>query len=153
MRLMLLDRLNGKRFHFYPLALSRPIWELRCGMTTLGEKLVAKTGASDVACFVPPYMAEVYRAESGRPVNDPRSLRGDDLLVVNGRGKASHVCVERKGPSGFATDADGECLYARIAKEDLPRLNSDSVDALLDSARQSLPAVEEEVPVWDYTWD
>ena len=58
MRLILFDHLTESRIHFYPLALSRPIWELRCGMTTLGEKRIAKTGAADVACLVPPYMAE-----------------------------------------------------------------------------------------------
>ena len=42
MRLILLDRPNEKRLHFYPLALSRPIWELRCGMGSLVDKLVAK---------------------------------------------------------------------------------------------------------------
>ena len=63
MRLILVDLPTEKRNHFYPLALSRPIWELRCGMTSLAEKLVAKTGASDVACFVPPYMADVYRGD------------------------------------------------------------------------------------------
>ena len=42
MRLVLFDCPAGRRWCFYPLALSRPIWELRCGMTSLGEKLVAK---------------------------------------------------------------------------------------------------------------
>ena len=74
MRLILLDRVTEKRFHFYPLALSRPIWELRCGMTSLADKLISKIGASDVACFVPPYMADVYRAQVRWPVNDSASL-------------------------------------------------------------------------------
>ena len=61
MRLILFDRPTPKRLNFYPLALSRPIFELRCGMTSLGDKLIAKLRPSDVACFVPPYMAEAYR--------------------------------------------------------------------------------------------
>ncbi len=153
MRLILLDRLTDKRIHFYPLALSRPIWELRCGMTTLAEKLLARIGASDVACFVPPYMAEVYRGSCPWPVNDPASLAGDDLLIVHGRVKASGLDVQPTGPSQMATDSDGECLMARIAKEDLTRLKTDSIDALIDSARQTLPAVEGQMAVWEYTWD
>ena len=154
MRLILVDRLDHKRFHFYPLALSRPIWELRCGMTSLADKLIAKTGASNVACFVPPYMAEVYREASACPVNDPAVLAGDDLLLVDARVKASGLDVEPTGPSQIAIDDDGECLYARIAKEDLARLSTDSIDALLDSAKESLPAAaESRPPVWEYTWD
>ena len=37
MRLILFDRLTPKRINFYPLALSRPVFELRCGMTFLGR--------------------------------------------------------------------------------------------------------------------
>jgi UDP-N-acetylglucosamine diphosphorylase/glucosamine-1-phosphate N-acetyltransferase len=153
MRLILLDLPTEKRFHFYPLALSRPIWELRCGITTLAEKLIAKTGAASVACFVPPYMAEVYRQISPGPVNDPASLTGDDLLVVAARVKASGFDVEPTGASQIATDADGECLYARIAQQDLARLNTGSIDALLDSAKGSLPQAAGELPVWNYTWE
>jgi UDP-N-acetylglucosamine diphosphorylase/glucosamine-1-phosphate N-acetyltransferase len=153
MRLVLFDLLTEKRFHFYPLALSRPIWELRLGMTTLEEKLVTEIGASDVACFVPPYMAEVYRTTTDRPVNDPSVLAGDDLLLVNARVRASGFDVPSTGPSQVATDADGECLYARIAKEDLAKLDTGSIDALIESAKQSLPAAEGDVPVWNYTWD
>jgi len=153
MRLILTDLPSDKRYHFYPLALCRPIWDLRCGMTSLSDKLIAKTQASDIACFVPPYMAEVYGATSTWPVNDATALAGDDLLVVNARVKASDFSVEPTGPSQIAVDADGECLYARIAKEDLARLNTDSIDALLESAKATLSAAEGEVAVWNYTWD
>ena len=125
MRLILLDRLTDKRFHFDPLALSRPIWELRVGMTTLAEKMLAKTGATDVACFVPPYMAEVYRAQTGWPVNDAASLTGDDLLIVHGRVKAEPFDVAPTGPSEAAFDQDGDCLFARIAQDDLGKLNAE----------------------------
>ncbi|MHC4404962.1 MAG: putative sugar nucleotidyl transferase [Planctomycetota bacterium] len=153
MRLIMFDLPNDKRFHFDPVALSRPIWELRCGITSLGEKLVAKVGTSNVACFVPPYMADVYREASDRPVNEPTTLTGDDLLLVNARVKASALEVEPTGPSRVATDADGECLYARVAKDDLGRLNTDSIESLLDSVKAALPAEADGVPTWNFTWE
>ena len=121
MRLVLIDLPSEKRFHFYPIALSRPIWELRCGMTSLGEKLVAKTGAADVACFVPSYMAEAYREQTSWPVNDPQRLVGDDLLLVHGRVKAGQLSVDLTGPSQAAYDDDGELLWARVAQSDVDR--------------------------------
>jgi UDP-N-acetylglucosamine diphosphorylase/glucosamine-1-phosphate N-acetyltransferase len=148
-----LDRLTEKRYHFYPLALSRPIWELRCGMTSLAEKLLARIEHADVACFVPDYMAEVYRAECPWPVNSAASLAGDDLLVVSARVKAAGLDVEATGPSQAAFDADGECLYARIAREDLGKLNTGSIDALVESARSALPQAAAAPPTWNYTWD
>ncbi len=153
MRLILVDQPNDKRINFYPLALSRPIWELRCGMTSLLQKMLDKVGPSDVACFVPPYMADVYRAATDRPVNDPATLAGDDLLLVAGHVKAAGFDVQPTGPSLLATDADGDLLYARIAQADLENLDTGSIDALLDSAKAKLPAAAAEVPVWNYTWD
>ena len=53
----------------------------------------------------------------------------------------------------MAVDADGEVLYARIAKGDLGKLKTDSIDALLDSAKAALPAAKELPAAWNYTWD
>ena len=66
MRLIIVDRATEERRHFWPLVLSRPIWDLRCGFTSLGEKLQKKIGTNDVAYFLPAYLAEVYR-ETDRP--------------------------------------------------------------------------------------
>ncbi|MCH8923406.1 MAG: hypothetical protein IIA67_09705, partial [Planctomycetes bacterium] len=137
MRLILFDRPSPKRFHFDPLALSRPIWDLRIGMSSLGDKLIAKTAANDVACFVPDYMAEVYRETTDRPVNDANKLAGDDLLLVHGRVRASGFDVATTGASQCGLDADGEVLWARIAQGDLARLNTDSIDALLASVTEA----------------
>mgnify|MGYP001138536868 CR=1 FL=1 len=153
MRLILLDCVTSWRQNFYPLAFSRPIWELRCGMSSLGEKLVAKTGAREVAGFLPEYMADAYREGTSWPINQLASLAGDDLLLVDARVKADTFNVSPAGPSQAAFDADGNCLYARIAREDLGKLNADSLGAFLASARQALPAAAGEVAVWNYTWD
>jgi len=153
MRLILLDLPSAKRYHFHPLALSRPIWELRSGMTTLAEKLVALLRPSEVACFVPDYMADVYRAQTEWPVNDRASLAGDDLLLASARLKAARFDVDPVGSSVACFDADGECLYARVARQDLGKLDTGSIEAILDSARRSLPQTETRPATWNYTWD
>ncbi len=153
MRLILFDLPSDKRINFYPIALSRPIWELRVGMTSLAEKMLAKLNPPQVACFVPPYMAEVYGSETEWAVNDPSTLAGDDLLLVNARVKAADFDVSATGPSQAAFDADGECLFARIAKDDLAKLKTDSIDSLLVSVKESLPTADDAVKTWDYTWD
>jgi UDP-N-acetylglucosamine diphosphorylase / glucose-1-phosphate thymidylyltransferase / UDP-N-acetylgalactosamine diphosphorylase / glucosamine-1-phosphate N-acetyltransferase / galactosamine-1-phosphate N-acetyltransferase len=153
MRLILLDQPTEKRINFYPVALSRPIFELRCGITSLAEKLVAKVGATDVACFVPPYMAEAYRARAAWPVNDPASLTGDDLLIVAGNVRAEEFDCQPIGPSRIKLDADGDCLVVRVTKEDLGKLNTTSIDALIESAKTTFGTCDGEVAVWKYIWD
>jgi UDP-N-acetylglucosamine diphosphorylase / glucose-1-phosphate thymidylyltransferase / UDP-N-acetylgalactosamine diphosphorylase / glucosamine-1-phosphate N-acetyltransferase / galactosamine-1-phosphate N-acetyltransferase len=153
MRLVVFDRPAEKRINFYPLALSRPIFELRCGMTSLLDKLLAKFAAKDAACFVPPYLAEVYRAQSGRAVNDARTLSGDDLLLIDGRVKAAELNLTATGPSQVGLDADGDVLYVRLAKADLGKVKTDSLENLLESAKAALPHATESVAAWNYTWD
>lgn len=153
MRLILYDGPDETRAKFNPLVLGRPVWELRCGMSTLAEKLIAKVGATDVACFMPDYMAESYRAKTSMKVNDPATLTGDDLLVVNARVKAEGFDVAPTGASEVATGPDGDVLYARIAKDDLGKLTADSPEALLASCKEKLPGVSCALETWNYTWD
>jgi UDP-N-acetylglucosamine diphosphorylase/glucosamine-1-phosphate N-acetyltransferase len=151
MRLILVDRPAPQRRNFYPLALSRPIWELRCGMTSLLEKLFDRVRPAEMACFMPPYLADVWRP--GWPVNDLQGLSGADLLVVDARVKADGLPKLDEGPSRVFLAADGEVLAARIVREDLAKLQADSIDSLLNSAKQTLPLADAKLPAWNYIWD
>jgi len=153
MRLILLDRSKEIRSRFHPLTLSRPIWELRTGITSLGEKLVAKVGATDVACFVPDYMADTYREQTAWPVNDPAALRGDGLLIVDPRLKAETFDVPLQGPSEIALDDEGQVLYARVARVDLAALQTGDIGKFLSAAKARLPNVTSSLPRWQYVWD
>lgn len=154
MRLVIFDRQDETRRNFYPLALSRPIFELRCGMTTLGEKLAAAASRADVACFVPAYMADHCRATLRWPVNDPASLQGDDLLVVNARLKAEALrSVDRNAPGHVVTGSDGTVWYALVRAPDVQRLAAGSIEGFLAGAAASLPVKRADPPAWNYTWD
>jgi len=167
MRLILFDNTNEIRGNFYPLALSRPLWELRCGFNSLGQKLIAKVGANDVAYFVPDYMADSYRGKVKWPVNDSSVLNGDDLLILDPRVKAESFDVAAnpdKIGSEVGLDEQGNVLYARIAKDDLAKLlvaakprdaagPRDEVGKLIAEAKEKLPNVRSALPRWQYIWD
>ena len=152
MRLVLVDVNPDVRSNFHPLSFSRPIWELRCGITSLAEKIIAKVGASDLACFVPEYMAASYKVKTAMPVNDTSKLAGD-LLLVDPRVKAGPFNVTAKGPSEVGLDEAGNVLYARIAVADLAKLPTDDVSRLLAAAKDKLPKSGAKLEVWQYTWD
>lgn len=153
MRLILVDIDPQIRSNFYPLSYSRPIWELRCGMSSLEAKLTAKCGATDVAGFVPDYMADSYRAKTDMAVNDAAKLAGDDLLIVDPRVKADSFNVDPTGPSEVGLDAEGNVLYARIASGDLAKLPAGGIAELLAAAKEGLASREVSLPLWNYTWD
>jgi len=153
MRLILLDSPEEVRGNFYPLTLSRPVWELRCGFTTLGEKLIAKVGTINIAYFVSDYMADAYRAKVERPVNDLSVLDGEDLLIVDPRVKPGSFNVSAKGPSEVGLDEKGSLLYARIAKADLAKLPTDDIGKFITAAKANLPNVRSALPTWQYIWE
>ena len=153
MRLILVDKSGEIRRNFSPLALGRPLWELRCGMTSLEEKLAAKLNTNDVAYFVPDYMADAYRARVKKPVNDVTVLTGDDLLLVDPLVRVDDFKVPVRGKSEVGLDEQGRVLYAQIRKNDLERLSVDDIEKFIASAKATLPNVRCSLQSWQYTWD
>jgi UDP-N-acetylglucosamine diphosphorylase/glucosamine-1-phosphate N-acetyltransferase len=153
MRLILIDISDEVRSNFYPLVLGRPIWELRCGFSSLGEKLIAKTGVKDIACFVPDYMADSYRTKTKCPVNDLSVLKDDDLLILDPRLKAESFNVATSGPSEVGLDEQGNLLYARITRDDLAKLPTDNIEKFIDQAKTKLSNTKSTLPTWQYIWD
>jgi UDP-N-acetylglucosamine diphosphorylase/glucosamine-1-phosphate N-acetyltransferase len=153
MRLVLIDLAGSQRTNFHPAALSRPIFQLRCGMGSLAEKLIARLGIAEVACFVPPYMADSVRTEVAWPVNDTAVLSNDDLLLVDCRVKAAELNLSPRGPSCIALDADGRPLVVRVAREDAAKLDAASIESFLESAKKHLPAADQVPAAWNYIWE
>jgi len=153
MRLILIDNSPEIRCKFSPLALGRPLWELRCGMTSLEEKFVAKINPNDVAYFVPDYMADFYRTRVKKPVNDVTVLAGDDLILVDPLVKVEDLKVPAQAASKIALDEQGRLLYARISKGDIERRPADTIEKFTASARESVPNVTCKLRKWNYIWD
>jgi UDP-N-acetylglucosamine diphosphorylase/glucosamine-1-phosphate N-acetyltransferase len=153
MRLILVDRSEEIRRNFYPIALNRPLWELRCGISSLGEKLIAKAGANDVAYFVPDYMAEAYQAKVKHPVNDLSILNENDLLVVDGLVKSQDFSVPTGEKSEVGLDQEGRILYARVTSGDLKGIVVNDVVEFLEAAKAKLPNVLCTLKTWRYIWE
>ena len=81
-----------------PLVWTRPAWELRSGLATLGEKIAAAYAPAEAWFHERPHLAAVIAEDSGlrlitRPA-DAKSLAGGPLLAVNARVLADAACGE-----------------------------------------------------------
>jgi len=120
--------------NFYPLTYMRPVFDLRCGRTTLREKIERATGTAASALFVRDWMASVTAAKNDTAVNDLSALRGgDDILLVNGR------CLwlgDAKPTTG--RDAVGkageEIAYVSLTKETAAKIDASDFDSFLAAA-------------------
>ncbi len=153
MRLVFVDICPESRSRFYPLVLSRPVWQLRCGISTLGEKIRTRLGIDDVAYFVPDYLADAYREQTDLPVNDPSVLTGEDLLVVDPRIKADDPVLSKDGPAEIALDSDGRVCFARIPAAKAPESAAADIKTLLQWAQANLPAAEVKPSMWGWLWE
>jgi len=149
MRLILLDIFESRR-NFYPLAFSRPLWELRCGILNLAQKLQAACAADTVAGFAPTYMA-ACQGDSPFAINNLAALDGDDLLLVNARLRPQALADLLKQPSAALATPDGELLFARVDKSQAQTRDRQSIDAFIKDLSPATPAPSPEC--WNFIWD
>lgn len=72
--------------NFAPLTLTRPVYELVTGMTSLRAKIARAFPGADLCLLTRDYLAPKLRRLAGDiPVNDPDVLTRGDTLYVNGR--------------------------------------------------------------------
>ena len=71
---------------FEPLSLTRPVFDLCCGMTTLAQKIVRHIAPPAWGVLIRPVLEDLCRLQHPDiAVNDPAWLRADHLVLANGR--------------------------------------------------------------------
>ncbi len=69
--------------NFEPLSLSRPVYELFCGINTLKEKIISEFPGADLGLMCRDYLTETVK--SANPKILVNNLKGSDCLLINGR--------------------------------------------------------------------
>ena len=137
---------------FHPLTHLRATFELRCGATTLEEKIRRAAPGASVAYFARDLLAPVLRQRLGAPVNEPASLRGDDLLVVNGRWLLLDPAeLPTEGPEEIIV-ADDAIVAARVKRSTAERAAAQTPDQLIAALKQTLYIRRIRGVVLSYLW-
>ncbi|HUT32236.1 MAG TPA: putative sugar nucleotidyl transferase [Planctomycetota bacterium] len=139
--------------NFYPLTYLRAIFELRCGATTLAEKLRRVAPDAPVAYFAREALAPVLRERLGAPVNDPASLQGDDLLLVNGRLLLLDASQLPAEGADEALVCNGAVVGARVGRAAAEAAAANSPAELLAALGAAAPTREVEGILLSYMWE
>lgn len=136
-----------------PLTLTRPAFELYCGLSTIGRKQCRYFAPCEVGVLVRAELAELYRV--GRPslrVNDLAWLRAEQTVFVNARWLPPAGAIEdRLTPSvGLVGD---EVAYAVVAADQLRYCSEKTIADCLEVWKQKLPAVNAGGRMVAYLWD
>ena len=139
---------DGKFDNFYPLTYLRASWELRCGAFSLRQRIEQLFPGVQVGLWARDLLVPVLRRRyPNRPVNDLDALKGDDVLLVNGRALLTGpVDVRDIG----AVKSGEELVYALLPKEKAAECSG--LEDLLALA-ESLPSEQKDVRVVQYLWD
>jgi UDP-N-acetylglucosamine diphosphorylase/glucosamine-1-phosphate N-acetyltransferase len=136
-----------------PVALSRPAFDLLCGLTPLADKQLRHFGRSPWGAFVRPPLADLVRAERpGLSVNDPKWLAAGPTALVNARWLPPPLPrAPADGP--HVALAGGEVAYAVLGPEQLAGTTAANLPARLDDWRRSLPQRPAGGRVIAHLWD
>jgi len=125
-----------------PLALTRPVFELICGWTTLGSKQRRYFSAAVCAALVRPHLADLHRHQMPQAVvNDYSWLRAGPVVLVNGRwlppaggpGKVTAPCVGLVGE---------EVAYVAVEPGHLVTMTRENLPECLEQWKRSFPHVQ-----------
>lgn len=108
--------------NLYPLSLTRPVYDLRCGITTLKEKIVHQFPLTEINLHCRSYLQQVVAEQNpGIFVNN---FDGDSCLFINGRWLADNKIT---GELDFSEEciyyAGDEVLAAFLKKEKIKKVD------------------------------
>ncbi len=121
-----------------PLAMTRPVFQLRCGALSLADKQRRHFQATDWGVLVRPSLAELHRQEfPGVPVNDLAWLRQGPTVMVSGRWLAPPGEVVAKEPH-VALIGD-EVAYAFLGPEQWCNCSPEAMSDGFANWKEKLP--------------
>ncbi len=145
---------------FEPLVYSRAVFELRCGIFSLWEKIVRDYGDDvELHCMVRPHLIDTLRERLPFSVNDLSGFTGESMLFVNGRLLAPSALsqllpIEGK-PARFVSD--GELIAFRLDRAEACEEFGDA-EFFLDARRvgnaaAELPENEVKATLLQFAWE
>ncbi|NOZ61780.1 MAG: hypothetical protein GXO74_08860 [Calditrichaeota bacterium] len=138
--------------NLYPLTYFRPVYELKCGMFSLRERIERELGNPDTFYFMRDYLAPVFSKKMGTDrVNQIQSFQGDDLIVVNGRLLALNAPFEFADEEGYY-ETNGSVAFIFIKKSNIDATIS-SLPDLLRYSKNRLPNKSISTTMIDFPWN
>jgi len=135
----------------YPLTYLRPVFELKCGATSLYEKIRRNYGATEVCFFIRPQLVNSFKKRNPQSsVNNLDDLKNDDLLLLNARLLLQEKISAAEEEIGVK---DGLPAYINVKKETINKINFSDFSEFLKNILQILTKKEVDLKLISYPWD
>ena len=135
----------------YPLVYLRPIFELRCGATSLYEKIRRNYDDIGISFFIRPQLVNSFKRKNPQfSVNNSDDLKNDDFLLLNARLLLKEKISPASEEIGIKDDA---VAYINIKKETINKVDFSDFSEFLKNVLQILPQKEVDLKLISYPWD
>jgi len=138
--------------NLFPLTMTRPTFELRCGWTTLREKILAFFHETHACYFMRDYLAQVYgKRYREEPINDIKFLKTDDFILANGKWLRRRTDTPPLVDE-MVTTCENEVVYAKVKRETLTKILATNLEETLERLRRDVGETPIDVRLISYPW-
>ncbi len=137
----------------YPLTYLRATFELKCGRTSLLEKIKRKFKTHTFCYFVREQLVPCLKTRmQDEPVNDLDALK-DDLLVINGRCLVTGADdLQEEGPEE-AGISEETLVYARVKADTVQKYLKADFSGFLESIKANIKNKNVSLKLISFPWD
>jgi UDP-N-acetylglucosamine diphosphorylase/glucosamine-1-phosphate N-acetyltransferase len=144
------DRFAGQ---FEPLALTRPVFALHCGLSSLADKLRRHFAAQELGALIRPHLVDSAGLDYPfMAINDADWLRAAPTVLASARWLPP-VNPANVNPAPHVGMVGAQMVYAQLPANLLTYCSSNTLDDCLETWRQKLPGVQVGGTVVDHCWD
>lgn len=134
-----------------PLTYIKPVFELRCGFSSILEKIISVIPNGEINLWVRDYLKNLCIKKFNYKVNNEEFLK-DDVLVINGR-----WLIDREVNFNLTEEKvylrDGEIVYGIIKKEKANRYWNGNIDEFLKNISNNIKKEETDFVLIKYPWN
>ncbi len=142
-----------------PIALTRPAFELRCGMCSLAEKQRRYFQAGTAGAVIRPYLVDsVKQYQPFLSVNDTDWLAQERTVLVNARwmppARPAKIDIDTLAADGpFVATLEDQVAYAILPADELAQLTYANLNPCLDQWRNVFPNRPAGGKLLRYLWE
>lgn len=137
-----------------PLSLTRPVFDLWCGLRPIADKLVAALTPDEIGLLVRPFLADVCREQrGGMPVNDLEWLRSEPTVMVNGRWLPPAEFHRSSLHEPCIGTVDGTVAFAAVTGQLLEDFTLQNLDDLLEEWKHTIRRIDAGGKIVSRPWD
>jgi len=142
---------DNKWINLTPISYLKPVFELRCGFTSILEKIMPILPEGDVIIWVRDYLKDMCKEKFNYKVNEDDFLK-DDVLIINGRWLINKEFKFNLDEEKLFTN-NGEIIYGLLKKESVNKCWNGNIDEFLEILKNNLKKEETDFTLIKFPWD